>query len=105
MIVNVTELNRGDILEIDGDPWQVTEISSQTPSARGAAMIVKAKLKNLRSGQSLARTWRGGETVSEVSVPAEGAITVPPLTLDGSRFKRAPHKNKFGKDYAAGEPY
>jgi hypothetical protein len=27
------------------------------------------------------------------------------LTLDGTRFKRTPHKNKFGKDYAPGEPY
>jgi translation elongation factor P/translation initiation factor 5A len=34
MVVNVTELKRGDILEIDGDPWQATEVVSQTPSAR-----------------------------------------------------------------------
>ena len=27
------------------------------------------------------------------------------LTLDASTFKRAPHKNKFGKDYAADEKY
>ena len=27
------------------------------------------------------------------------------LTLDASRCKRAPHKNKFGKDYEAGEKY
>ena len=25
--------------------------------------------------------------------------------LDASRFKRAPHKNKFGKDYEVGEKY
>ena len=33
MLVNVTEISRGDILQINGDPWQVTEVSSQTPSA------------------------------------------------------------------------
>ena len=33
MPVNVTEISRGDILELNGDPWQVSEISSQTPSA------------------------------------------------------------------------
>jgi elongation factor P len=59
MIVNVTEIARGDILEIDGDPWQATEVQSQTPSARGASLLVKAKIKNLRTGQSLAKTWRG----------------------------------------------
>jgi elongation factor P len=66
--VNVTEVGRGDILEIDGDPWQVGEVQSQTPSARGASMLVKAKTKNLRTGQTLARTWRGGEMVDEAQV-------------------------------------
>ena len=68
MTVNATELKRGDILEIDGDPWQATEIQSQTPSARGASLLVKAKLKNLRTGQTLSKTWRGGETVTTAEV-------------------------------------
>jgi elongation factor P len=67
-MVNVTELKRGDIVEIDGDPWQVAEVASQTPSARGASLLVKAKLKNLRSGQTLAKTWRGGDMVSPAEV-------------------------------------
>jgi elongation factor P len=68
MLVNVTELKRGDILEIDGDPWQATEVQSQTPSARGASLLVKAKVRNLRTGQTLARTWRGGETIATAEV-------------------------------------
>jgi elongation factor P len=68
MTVNVTDIKRGEILEIDGDPWQVTEIASQTPSARGASMMVKAKLRNLRSGQGLSKSWRGGETVATAEV-------------------------------------
>jgi len=68
MTVNVTEVKRGDILEIDGDPWQATDVQSQTPSARGASLLVKAKLKNLRTGQTLAKTWRGGETVTTAEV-------------------------------------
>jgi elongation factor P len=67
-MINVTELKRGDILEIDGDPWAVAEIAAQTPSARGASLLVKAKLKNLRSGQTLAKTWRGGELVVSAEV-------------------------------------
>jgi elongation factor P len=73
MIVNVTEIARGDILEIDGDPWQATEVQSQTPSARGASLLVKAKIKNLRTGQSLAKTWRGGETVTTAEVDQRAA--------------------------------
>jgi len=72
MSVNVTEIERGDILHIDGDPWQVSEVQSQTPSARGASMMVKARLRNLRTGQNLARSWRGGETVSTAEVDTLG---------------------------------
>ena len=67
-MINVTEIKRGDVLEIDSDPWAVADVSSQTPSARGASMLVKAKLRNLRSGQTLARTWRGGEMVEVADV-------------------------------------
>lgn len=73
MLVNVTELERGDILELDGDPWQLTEVVSQTPSARGASMLVKGKLKNLRTGQSLSRSWRGGETATQAEVETRNA--------------------------------
>jgi elongation factor P len=72
MAVNVTEIKRGEILEIDGDPWQVSEIASQTPSARGASMMVKARLRNLRTGQGLSKSWRGGETVSTAEVDTRG---------------------------------
>ena len=62
MIV-ATEIKRGDILDIDGSPWEVTDVAVQTPSARGASMLVKVKTRSLRTGQTLARTYRGNETV------------------------------------------
>src|SRR4029079_6097822 len=68
MAVNITDLKRGDILEMDGDPWQVTELASQTPSARGASMMVKGKLRIRRTSQRMAKTWRGGEMVTPAEV-------------------------------------
>ncbi len=68
MPVSVTDLKRGDILEIGGDPWQVGEVQQQTPSARGAATLIKAKIKNLRTGQSQAKTWRGGDMEKDADV-------------------------------------
>ena len=62
-MIGATEIKRGDILDIDGAPWEVTEVAVQTPSARGASMLVKVKTRSLRTGQSLARTFRGNETV------------------------------------------
>jgi hypothetical protein len=37
-------------------------------------------------------------------VPEDGVVELA-LTLDASKWKRAPHKNKFGRDYATGERY
>ena len=58
------------------------------------------------AGRHVLKAWhdRGGETTTEVAVPAEGSVSAE-LTLDGSRFKRVQHKNKLGKDYATGDPY
>lgn len=60
-----TEIKRGDTLELDGAPWQVTDVSSQTPSARGSSLLVKIKVRNLMTGQVLAKTLRGGDTVED----------------------------------------
>ena len=122
MIVNVTELGRGDILEIDGDPWQATEVQSQTPSARGASLLIKAKVKNLRTGQTLAKTWRGGETVTTAEVDYRQAqylyrqgddfvfmdlASYEQTTLDvaeGRRRRRLPAREPRGPDGALPGP-
>lgn len=63
-MIAATEIRRGEILDLDGAPWAVTEVAVQTPSARGASLLVKIKARNLRTGQTLARTLRGSETVA-----------------------------------------
>jgi len=62
-VIGATEIKRGDILDMDGAPWLVTDVNAQTPSARGASMLVKVKLKYLATGQAPAKTLRGGEGV------------------------------------------
>jgi elongation factor P len=62
-MIGATEVKRGEILDIDGSPWEVTEVVVQTPSARGASLLVKVKTRNLRTGQTLARTYRGNENL------------------------------------------
>ena len=62
-MIGATDIKRGDILDLDGAPWLVTDVHSQTPSARGASMLIKVKIKNLATGQALAKTFRGGESV------------------------------------------
>jgi len=63
-------------------------------------------LEGVPAGKYTLVAWheRGGDKAMEVTVPADGAVNAN-LTLDGSKYKRVPHKNKFGKDYTAGEKY
>jgi plastocyanin len=63
-------------------------------------------IEGVPAGKYTLVAWheRGGDKAVEVMVPAEGAATAN-VTLDGSKYKRVQHKNKHGKDYAAGEKY
>ena len=63
-------------------------------------------IEGVPAGSWTVKAWheRGGETSVPVTVEASGAQEVT-LALDAARFKRAPHKNKFGKDYEAGASY
>jgi elongation factor P len=62
-VIGATEIRRGEILDLDGAPWEVTDVTVQTPSARGASLLVKIKARNLRTGQTIAKTMRGNESV------------------------------------------
>ena len=59
------------------------------------------------AGSWVLKAWheRSGEAPQTVEVPETGAVDVPRSRLDASKYKRAPHKNKFGKDYEVGEKY
>jgi elongation factor P len=50
---------------LDGEPYAVVEHTLQTPTARGSATLVRARLRNLLSGQLLDRTFKAGEQFEE----------------------------------------
>lgn len=63
-------------------------------------------IEDVPAGRYTLKTWhpRTGETGQALSVPAEGSVRAD-LSLDASGFKWAPHKNKYGRDYGAGDRY
>jgi len=63
--IQATAVQRGAVLEMGGAPWSVLEVAQQTPSARGASLLVKLRVRNLLTGQVQAVTLRGGDTVAE----------------------------------------
>lgn len=60
-----SDFKRGLLIELDGDPYAVEDFSTQSPSARGAATLVKAKLRNLKTKQLVAKTFKAGERFKE----------------------------------------
>ncbi|MGA1823082.1 MAG: elongation factor P [bacterium] len=63
--ITVNDLKKGGLMEKEGTPYAVLEITMNTPSARGANMLIKIKGRNLLTGQVLDMTFKGGDMVNE----------------------------------------
>jgi len=63
-------------------------------------------IEDVPAGDWVVKAWheRSGEGQQAVAVPADG-VAEATVSLDTSKWKRAPHKNKFGKAYETGERY
>ena len=55
------ELKRGNRIELDGEPYIVVDLNTQSPSARASATLIKTKLRNLKTKQLVSRTFKSGE--------------------------------------------
>jgi elongation factor P len=67
-MLTANEFKRGLRIEIDGDPYLVMGVHVQSPSARGASTLVKAKVRNLRSGSVFDRTFKASDKVAEAQL-------------------------------------
>ena len=63
---SANNLQKGDVIELNGAPHIVQAIATQTPSARGGSMLYKIRLRNVISGNSRQETWKGDESFPEV---------------------------------------
>ena len=64
-MISTSDFKKGTRFEMDGEPWIILDVSSQSPSARGANTLVKTKIRNLISGQFAQRTFKSGEKFDE----------------------------------------
>ena len=60
-MISVNDFRTGATIELDGSAYQVVEFQHVKPG-KGAA-FVRAKLKNVQTGGTVERTFRGGEKV------------------------------------------
>lgn len=97
-MATTSDLKRGLRIELDGEPYSVVDIAVQSPSARGAATLIKTKLRNLRSGQLVPKTFKSGERLKEPNfevrpsqyIYEEGGETY--YFMDAENFEQFPLK-------------
>jgi elongation factor P len=67
-MISTTDFKRGARLLLDGQPYQIEDYQVQTPSARGAATLVRCRLRNIVDGTIADRTFKAGERFEEPDV-------------------------------------
>ena len=71
-MIDQSELKRGQLLELDGAPWLVIDCNFQSPSARGASTIAKVKIRNLKTGAVLTKSFRSGDQLEAADCERRG---------------------------------
>lgn len=95
---STSDLKRGVRLELDGEPFVVVDVSVQSPSARGAATLIKTKLRNLKTKQLLNKNFKSQERLKDPNfeirpcqyIYAEGDDTF--YFMDSENFEQFPLK-------------
>ncbi len=65
-MISVNDFKRGVVIKLDGELYSVIEYQHVKP-ARGAA-FVRSKLRHVKKGSVVERTFRGGEKVEDVKI-------------------------------------
>jgi len=62
------DFKRGARILVEGEPFTIEDHTVQTPSARGAATLVKVRLRHIVNGTVSDRTFKAGERFEEPDV-------------------------------------
>jgi elongation factor P len=64
-MISTSDFKRGLVIQVDGAPCLILDVSVQSPTARGANTMVKTKYRNLLTAQVLEKTFRSGDKLEE----------------------------------------
>jgi len=67
-MLTTADFKKGLRILVEGEPFLVMDYTVQTPSARGAATLVRTKLRNIVTGAVFDRTFKSGEKFEEPDV-------------------------------------
>ncbi len=64
-MISTADFKKGLTILVEGKPYLIMDYAVQTPSARGAATLVRVKGRNVITGQVLEMTFKSGEKFNE----------------------------------------
>src|SRR5215213_7169672 len=67
-LITANELKRKLLITVEGQPYAVLEVFFASPTARGAATMVRTKLRHLLTGSVLEKSFRSNEKFEEPDV-------------------------------------
>lgn len=82
-LIGANELKRKMLIAVDGQPYTVMEVFFASPTARGAATMVRTRLRQLLTGAVLEKSFKATEKFSEPDVQL---TPVSFLYADGEGF-------------------
>ena len=63
-----SELKRGSVVEINGQPYVVNQIDVKAPSSRGANTLYKVRFNHVQTGQKLDETFKGEDLLGDIDL-------------------------------------
>lgn len=63
-----SELKRGSVVEINGEPYIVINIDVKAPSSRGANTLYKVRFNHARTKQKLDETYKGEDMLGDIAL-------------------------------------
>lgn len=72
-MLKASNLKKGKVVEIGGQPYQVKHIETRSPSARGANTLYKVRYASLLTGQKLEQTHKGNDALEEMELTRRSA--------------------------------
>jgi elongation factor P len=82
-LTGANELKRKLLITVDGQPYTVVEVFYASPTARGAATMVRTRLRHLLTGSVLEKSFKSSEKFAEPDVQLASASF---LYSDGDGF-------------------
>jgi elongation factor P len=99
-LVSANELKRKLLITVDGQPYVVVEVFFASPTARGAATMVRTRLRQLLTGAVLEKSFRSSEKFEEPDIELSPASFLY-SDVHGFHFMDEKNYEQFTFDEAA----